>query len=308
MFNPDRPFLFGKDFFEKHQQRLLRFANCWIGRYVFRIYGKRSDVGKNKITKIVPNAIFWDESVFTKKAEFRTHNKYSKRLFHAFYFIWYLFHVWDTIIANTLKPAWNLGFDSLTVYPDASVETTSVDGYVYRGDGTDQTFTALRDGAGSVANDTAGTNTIISYISTTTTTDKWDYLYRSFFLFDTSALNDGATITAGVLSFYITNKTDVFSQSVGILASNPASNTAIAAGDYAGFTQTTRQATDKTIASITTSAYNDWTLNATGISNISLTSITKFGVKTSADIDNVEPTWSSNVTGACYGDYADTAG
>ena len=54
---------------------------------------------------------------------------------------------------------------------------------------------------------------------------------------------------------------------------------------------TTKQATNRTIASITTGIYNDWTLNATGEGNIIKDGITKFGFRIEADRADIEPTW-----------------
>src|SRR3990167_8124616 len=42
---------------------------------------------------------------------------------------------------------------SLTVYPDANPETTSVDGFVRRQNGVAETFTSIRVGAGLYADD-----------------------------------------------------------------------------------------------------------------------------------------------------------
>ena len=52
-------YLFDKQYFEEKQDKLLKFANSKIGRWFFRIHGKRSSVGKRKIIKIEPNAITW---------------------------------------------------------------------------------------------------------------------------------------------------------------------------------------------------------------------------------------------------------
>ena len=117
IFNPHY-LIFSKAWFELNQKLLLKLANSWIGRRIFCINGKRSLVGNHKITKITPNAIFWTAGRY-KKAEFRTHDKFTRRLIHAFYPIWLLVHAWDITIANNFQPAWNLGFDTLTAYAGA---------------------------------------------------------------------------------------------------------------------------------------------------------------------------------------------
>ena len=143
-------------------------------------------------------------------------------------------------------------------------------------------------------------------LSTTGTNPNFGSLKRGVFLFDTSTLGAGATISAAIFSLYVTAKTDNLSQSVGITSSNPAANNNLVNSDYAVANfGSTRFATDKTIASISTAAYADWTLNADGRNNISLTGISKFSDRGSSDIDNSAPTWASSVTAQIT---VDTAG
>jgi hypothetical protein len=64
-----------------------------------------------------------------------------------------------------------------------------------------------------------------------------------------------------------------------------------------------------TYANWSTSAYNDFTFNATGIGNVSKTGFSKFGVRNpNYDVANTPPTWSSGVTShmQCY--FSDEAG
>src|SRR3990167_5137978 len=98
--------LFSKEWFLKHQKILLWFVNTWIGRKILCINGSKSLVGKNKIIYIEPNAIWWKGKKKREVvAEFRTHDKFGKRLYYAFKPIWYLIHYWDTLFANNFAPA-----------------------------------------------------------------------------------------------------------------------------------------------------------------------------------------------------------
>lgn len=298
--------MFNKQWFLKYQRILLFLSNTWIGRKIFRIDGKRSSVGKNKIIAIIPNAIFWkekDEFV----VEFRTHKKFSKRLFYVFKPVWYLMHWWDILIANQVKPDWNLGFDSLTVYPDADPETTSTDGDANRAS-VDQTFTDIRSGAGT-GQDPAGTNGG-PYLAASTTTDQFAQQNRYFGLFDTSSLDDDATVSAATLSIYGAAKSNnLGSPEIVTVSSSPASNTNIVAADYAiANFGSTEFASRLSYASFTTSAYNDISLNASGISNISLTGISKFGIISGWDFDNsFGGSWSSAAVSQMRFNTADVA-
>jgi hypothetical protein len=295
--------MFNKVWYFKNQKLLLIFANSFLGRCVLRIYGKKSSIGKNKIIKILPNCITWKIGKFYY-TEFRTHDKFTKRLYYAFKPLWYLFHLWDFV----WYPKFNLGFDTLTKYPDAHPESTSVDGRVYRIP-TQESFSSIRTSAGTGFSDTDGAEEAATLICGTTSSNYSDSR-RGIFLFDTSALTAAATISTAVFSLYVNTVSNTMSptQSAGLVASSPASNTGLAASDYnIASWGSTRFASDLSIGSLSTSAYNDWTLNASGIAAISLTSITKFGTRLSCDIDNSEPSWSNGTIASLNVNYADAA-
>jgi hypothetical protein len=276
--------MFSKQWFNSHQAILLRFANTWLGKKILRIDSKEKLIG------ILPNAIFWKGKKKNEYvAEFRTHDKFGKRLYYAFKPLWYLFHLWDMV----WYPKFNLGFDSLTVYPDASPESTSVDGYARRQSAG--TWSQLRDGAGITAGDADG-NLYVN-LASGNVGDQWNDMVRSAMLFDTSSISSGSTISAATLSIYGSSKTDQFSQSIGITSVSLASNTAVVASDYAVANWgSTRFATDITVTSWSNSAYNDFALNASGLAAVIAGGISKFGMRSSGDIDNTAPTWADSLT------------
>ena len=128
--------MFGKNWFKKHQRLLLWLLNKPLVKYWFRwVLRIHKDLKREeRIVGISPN--HYDVLVKqTKKrvwlrSDFRTHNKFTKRIFYAFYPIWWLCHQWDILFANRFVPQLNFGFDTLTVYPDADPETYTVDGFV----------------------------------------------------------------------------------------------------------------------------------------------------------------------------------
>ncbi len=196
-----------------------------------------------------------------------------------------------------------------TFFPDPDPETTSVDGMAGR-TSTDQTFADIRAGNGNTNSSNANPKTL-ARLTSSGTTDQYQRMIRGFFFFDTSSIDDGDTIDAGIFSFDATAKQDAFSLSISLVAGTLASNTDIVNGDYQGTVgNTTKFATDVTIASITTAGatYTDMTMNATGRSNVSKTSITKLGTKQSADADNSEPTWADTVDSDVIARMADFAG
>lgn len=184
-----------------------------------------------------------------------------------------------------------------TFYPDASPETTSVDGRTGRNEGaTGVAWTTLRDGAGTES--AAAAATWWANLVSGAASPNWRIMSRALALFYTASIPDGDIIDATTFEFVSTVKADNFALSLAMVLSTPATNTTIVAGD---FTQlgTVRQAADITFASVTSDSatYNVMTLNATGRSNISKTGVTKLGFRTHADLDNLEPTWVASTEG-----------
>lgn len=126
-----------------------------------------------------------------------------------------------------------------------------------------------------------------------TSTDLWSELSRGILQFDTSSLPNDATITSAYVSLYVTHIYSNTGYDFVVTDTTTSSNTSLSVGDY-NTTGTTRYSADTSIGSLTVNAYNNITLNASGISAISLTGFTKFAVRLAADVDGVSPTWASN--------------
>lgn len=197
-----------------------------------------------------------------------------------------------------------------TFYPDPNVETTSVDGTAARIP-AQEAFADLRGGNGTASEDSQ-TVTDGIYISAGATTDLYDYMSRMFFFFDSSAIPDGDTVDSAIYSVITDTSGDSgLGGNVRLVDGILASNTAVANADYQGsVTGTTLQSDgNPTYASLdAASAFRDWTLNATGNSNVSKTSITKFALRSEFDRANSAPTWSSAASSLINATLADTAG
>src|SRR5438046_354201 len=120
--------LFSKEWFIKYQKILLWFLNTpliniWF-RWLLRIHGDRSSVGKEKISRILPNAIFWNEQLASGNFEIRTHNKFAKRLYYGLKPVWYVLHFLDWLFLDRFllpyNPRYSFGFTNFgPIYPDA---------------------------------------------------------------------------------------------------------------------------------------------------------------------------------------------
>lgn len=194
---------------------------------------------------------------------------------------------------------------TITVYPQPG---TTVDGYAYR-NGVLESWAVIRAGAGTGHNDTDATGYGAYY---DTGAAAYGTIIRAIYLFDTSAIGSGNTVTSATFSLYgIAAVNDIGTSAtdcaISLAASTPASNTALADSDY-GQTGTTRYATDFTFASWSTSGYNTWNLNSTGLAAISLTGISKFATKFACDLDNSAPAIQNAKSTYVTNYFADQAG
>lgn len=193
-----------------------------------------------------------------------------------------------------------------TFYPDPNTETTSVDGYCSRFPAA-ESWAAIRggDGTSSGASD-AGVN-MSHYADRDATGTLWDGLTRTLVLFDTSAIPDTDIISAATLSLKPDVIVDNGNQSSVITVGVTASNTALADSDFQSNTSGTTFASID-VTSLSVGTYTDYSLDAAGIANVSLTGISKFAAKLSGDAANSEPSLAANtvVTIRCHS--ADAAG
>lgn len=286
------PFLaFNDAWFDKHQSKLLWLLNgplSFLFRYIFRINGKRSSVGKRKIEKIQPHYIIWKTGRPNElQAEFRSHPKFSKRIYFAFRPVWWALHFWDWVFADWAKPEWSFGFSTLTAYPDPGGSNVNTQiGRVYNSTGGSYSSTREAASGNYVSNSEDGMNWCQNDTSGGFTVSR---IHSSW---DTSALTAGATITAATLSGYGVNQGGGNSEtdSLNLYSSNPASNTSLAFSDF-DYTLfgTTQWATSFAFASWSIGSYNDINLNSTGLSNINKTGVTKIGIRSVKEVAGTQP-------------------
>jgi len=183
---------------------------------------------------------------------------------------------------------------SATYYPDADPETTSVDGRAAFKDDDGESWATAEGHAGSDAEDDVSSQFAAGFRADGNT-DEWDRLFRGIYLFDTSGLDDSYTLTAVTFSVAGGGKYDEGSNSpeVNVYSSAPASNTALAAGDYDSLGTTAYCDSAIAYADWTTDgSYNDFSFNATGIAAVSKTGITKLGLREAKfDVGAATPTW-----------------
>jgi hypothetical protein len=286
--------------FKRYSKLLTWFSRTQLGRDYLGISNDHKD-----IALLLPNG-YHRKDEKTYQGIIYSGNKFEKKLYPALatiekYRIWFdsieqikeafLFGLNLRGLGLLPKEALLLKFNQSTFYPNAS----AVSGGVGRG-AVNETWATIRSGAG---NETEVTASVTHALLSSGTTNQWQYLRRVITQFDTSSLTSSATITGGsnTWGLYISSVTDLYSQTIRMVESTPASATSLANSDYAQVGTTAQSATEKTLASMTVSAYNNLTLNTTGDGNISKTGITKFGARYLSDINNAQPTWQNTVNG-----------
>ena len=291
--------VFSEDWFKLHQKILIRLLQ-------FGLFKKILDVEGNVVAIFPSNYIIkTKENIY--KHNFRTHNKYAKRLYYRLKFLWYLLHFWDQLIARFI-PRVCFGFDSLTFYPDASTGATTTDGNVSRSNAGDS-WATLISSAGTAANPTGSDAPVFGFSANFPV--NWQTNIRAIYNFDTSSLGSGATISAATFSLYGTtmSASDGNTPNLALMGATPANDNNLVAGDYNQL-GTTEFATRVDWGSLVTGAYNDVVLNATGIAAINLTGITKLGViNGNYDLDAVEPAGAGTGNSTSFNaNYADQTG
>ena len=295
-----QPVVFSPEWFAQHQRWLLRLL-AWplVGRVMRRVLAIRPhDVGWDRpIVELLPHAYTVANPDGTFTMDCRTHAKYGKRLYYQLLPFWALLHAWDMVVANSLVPALNAGFDTLTAYPDpGNPGTTTCDAWLDR-NGVDETLSTLRGGVGNqVGTDTA----LYVWLQASTTSNQFARCIRSGALFDTSSLTASAIVSSATLSLWcLGGNLTLGTPGVVVSGFTPASNTSLAASDYQNVGLSTSYGS---IASggvdTSNTVYSVCTLNSAGRSAIAKTGVTKCALTSDWDFNNsFTGSWASGAGG-----------
>lgn len=311
---------FTEQWFADHQDILIFLLNApivkrWF-RYCMRL--RAHDIlPEKRISYIGPNRFSYDDKIQYDwetgrlqrmvTIDFRSHNKFSKRMYFAFRPLWWAMHAWDSAFADWAAPRLSFGFSTLTINPDpGNPGTTTVDGYMSRNNVS--TWVDAISGNGDQSN---GTDTSEAYIVIYRGSGGGDNSNRrTRFGFDTSVVGGGGTIYSGVLSLYGVGKQDSggVSPNINVYGGNSyGSNTTMANADYQN-TGSTAYSTAIAYSSWNTSAYNAFTLNGTAVSAINKTGVTNIAARNANyDVASATP-GSTNTVSYVQGYFADQTG
>lgn len=278
--------VFDKQWFLKYQDKLVWFANTLPGQMLFRV--------KGKVNAIHPNAIFINAKGKKKikvTGKFHSANFYAYRLYQAFKPMWWAMHFVDWLVLDRFKLP-SFGFDTLDFQPWATAENDPVMGVVIRS-GVNQTFAAIRAGAGNNVT-TSGSGRI--FLQASATTNQFQKNDRVIVGFDTSAIGSGNTIDSATFDLWPTAVVNSLGgdPSLVITPSNPASDTSeVVNADYSTLSFTDLGSV--LFSALVTDEYNPITLNATGEAAINLTGYTMLGYMNSWDLTGTfDGTWGNS--------------
>jgi hypothetical protein len=272
--------------FKFYQPSLLGLVNTKHGRDLFDI--------SHDLPTIVEIAPWYHKCLIggnTYQSEFHSRAVFFRRLLHR----------WNEIVRELESPMFGpryvivdgrvylvpMGGATLTAYPDADTESATVDGYIGfqgldPGDRSNWSDTRTDDGTlvssvGIVRDAHALINSTAHYNS------GWEDFTRGFMLFDTSSIGSNV-VSDAVYSFTSSQKNDTASEDTwNLVASTPASNTALVAADFDNVGSTSYGTIETTGVTANSSTYNDITLNSTGEGAVSTSGITKFAFRWEAD-------------------------
>jgi len=298
--------VFDKEWFEKNQKILLFLLNFFLTkrwfRWILRI--TKQDIGyTEKIYHIYPHAysVILKDKIFF---EFRTHNKYAKRLYYSFYYLWIFFHGID-IIFNSFRLPFSFGFDTFTFTPQGATTTDGTARY----QSSELTYASIVAASGTSAQNSNAEDSICT-LGTNGTTNLFNLLIRGIYTFDTTILiNYGGTIAATFSVMIDSNSIRFGGTSFNVVSAFPASNTNIVASDYSNLGSVAFSTIAQASINSSGTAYTDWVLNTAGINNIFEGGITGFGVRDTWDITaNFTGTWSGSTANDLRGFFADQSG
>lgn len=313
--DPRRILEIDRRFFEKYQRQLLWVFNTRIGRWFFRIH--KDYPIETQFSRVFANAVQWENADGSSTIRIRTADKYANRLR---YVLRHLVAIVSALsiewVAKRQDVAAQFLFAGITMsfFPDPNPETTTVDGIAIQQytSGSGQPWATIRAAAGTAASNNLTSGQIAGWVADNAST-RWTLIFRSLFLFDTSVITSGATVSAASFIFSIINRlvpnpaqnaagnrSDIY-----LVSSNPASNTSLTATDFSTVGSTSFGSLAYASA---TGGRRTITLNGSGLANITTSGISKFGLRIGADQLNTAPTWFSNEQNFYTAYFADNTG
>jgi len=189
-----------------------------------------------------------------------------------------------------------VGSTTLTVYPEPGTGTAPVDGNIYRGTGSgsvNDSYTNINNGAGTGVRLSEATDYIMLLQTHNVSSPNFSGMRRFGVGFDTSSIGSDNVDSATLSLYGSDSNTGLGDPDLEIVSFSPGDGSAYVAGDFSNF-GSTAFSTGLAVSSFNTSAYNNFTLNSSGKSNINKNGNTYYGVRTNWQLaDSFGGSWAS---------------
>lgn len=294
--------------FAKHQHHLLDFSNTEYGRYFLqdRFGGK---IEKNdRIVKVTPNSFHILKDIVRDKpilqATFFPRPLYAKKFANILTGLDIL-HSHKEVHRISKHEKWNEhGFPGL--YFDVTTFNANTGGDGSIGYSPGATWADAHDATtGTVINDSSISSNIAN---TGKNSDGTFLIYRGFFPFDTASLTASAIISAAIFSIYVDGIPDNDNDGddwVNAFQTTQADNTDLVLADFDAIGTTEGSARKDLSSQVTLNVYNDWTLDATGLTWVSKTGYSKLGLREGHDVLNSAYAGVNDSSNGVNGNFAD---
>lgn len=198
---------------------------------------------------------------------------------------------------------------TIVLFPDAGTSSNTCDGRAQRiTAASGEAFSTIRNGAGTTV-DTTAADDAHAQLQCGTTVDQFQNLGRGIYVFPSYLIGGGSIISTATFSLFGSGKNgNIGTSDLDLAGATLASYNNVLTSDFANVGRTLFGAI--AYASYSIVAYNDITLNATGIAAINLTTPTAFSTQLDYDLTNsFTGTWLAGQDQEYYlGKYADSAG
>ena len=305
---------FNKQFFNKHQSKILFCANKWYLRWLLGLNRLPKDLKKKKIEKVCVASIHWKEGDKMKAACF-TRPRFAEALAFNLSPLAYLKDYRMQKFQWRFSPVGVFGCLVLGAFGGGAVIGTTTNYYAGAGDGrvekeigSSQPSQANWD---TVHNSSSGSANYLAGNCNTTSNIKGaankTAISRSYYPCDTSGINDEATILSAILKIYLIVIYDDYNGDgydyLAVVKTFQASTSELVGDDYedcgygdsgdagghASDANVVKGSSDVDINGLSTGSYQNFTLNATGLGWIVKDGITKIGLREGHDIEDNFP-------------------
>lgn len=296
-------FNFDKQFFKKHQNKLLFIANKWYLRWLLGLNRLPKNLQGKKVYKITPQSIIFEDDINTEKLF--TRPRFGEALAYNLSPFCYFQNIFTGRWVWRFSPVGLVGCLLIALYPKSiggfcffgttTTYTPGVEAWSRKGNST--SWSTTRDATdGQSVNKVPFGHPYYGYVACAKATNFYE-LYWYAISFDTSGIDASATISAASLFTWITDSHANANFVVVQTSQATWNNVTTADFDQRGNTEGCTR-----ITSFTNGAYKEWALNETARGWIARSGETKpatasasgktqLGIRNgNKDIDNVAPT------------------